>query len=214
MEVLDYENRNKEHNNNTNHKSKIGYKKLDNIGIKKHLKIMYITSILCLIFWVFSCLIIYKLLVKPSNINIYLFIFIFFIPILSISYHITIQSKIINSSKYIHLEKKRIFDQLKIEKDFAKTLPIIIFGIGIILGRPFTIKMKLSAFPFLILALTFGSIIPYLISLINFKESTIDKLIVSEVSSFCFETYAFSLLFLAVYPPLILSFKKYNKIKL
>lgn len=96
------------------------------------------------------------------------------------------------------------------ETEFARTVPIIIFGLCLALGPPFKVNMKLTALPFLLLGLICGCIIPYYISLVCFPESNIEKLLVFETIEFRLESFSLTFLFLAICSSFYLSIKQFS----
>lgn len=184
--------------------------KISNVKKKNHIRYVNISTIVVLLVWLVLCVFVYKLLIKKTNIEGSYFIILCIIPIPCILYHMKIIHHIIEKSNTIEKEKKRIIYKLKMETEFARTVPIIIFGLCLALGPPFKIDMKLSAFPFLLLGLIFGCIIPYYISLVSFPESNIEKLLIFETMEFSLESFSLTFLFLAICAPFYLSIKNYS----
>ena len=172
---------------------------------KKYYKsILYIINIILVLAWVLI-LKFTKNLIKGKQ--LWLDILIYLLPILFIIYHINIQLAILNKSKSIKEERNKISKLLKKDLAVAKTIPIMIFGIGIILSKA-NKEYILISLPYLLLALIFGTVIPFVISMISFKESNLTKLIISENVFSSSESFSFALLIPAIFYPLFLVLKK------
>ena len=76
----------------------------------------------------------------------------------------------------------------------AKLIPVAIFGFAMLLSRVKDKKLIDIAFPYLVLGLFLGTIIPLNILQINFVNSSLEKLILSEVIDFGSEAMSFGLM--------------------
>ena len=165
-----------------------------------HKQLVLIITILFIIMWMIILYIFQKQLLDYrykfiSTITVIL-------PIVFMIYHMYIQNQIINESTSFSVESTRILTKIYSENRFAKIIPVIIFGMGILLSRFDTKYLRISM-PFLILSLLFGTIIPFIIEHINFKQSSIDQILFFEIVEFCSESYAYSLLISSVLLPFV-----------
>ena len=64
--------------------------------------------------------------------------------------------------------------------------------------------------PFLLLSVAFGTVIPFFVLFINAQDSSIEKLIASEVIQFCSEAVAFGNLMPVVFLPFVYLKKNRN----
>ena len=175
---------------------------------KKHKSIALKVTILFIIFWL---LVIY-LCKDLISINNYVLI-ILLSPIIIMIYHLIIMNKSVEKSKSYKEEKKMIMEKIKKEQDLAELIPVAVFGLALLLGNVGSDLLKIVS-PFLLLSIAFGTIIPFFVLFINAQDSSIEKLIVSEVIQFCSEAVAFGNLIPVIFGPfLILNKTNLNKSK-
>ena len=104
-------------------------------------------------------------------------------------------------------------EKIKKEQDLPELIPVAVFGLALLLGNVSSELLKIVS-PFLLLSIPFGTIIPFFVLFINAQDSSIEKLIVSEVIQFCSEAVAFGNLLPVIFVPfLILNKTKHNKSK-
>ncbi len=129
------------------------------------------------------------------------------IPIVFILYHGVHRYNLIKDARDLQEEKKKIRAEMEAEQALAKVIPVLIFGLGIVLER-FDKKYLGIAIPFLLLALLFGTVIPYMIIYVNFEESHIYKLLASETVQYSSEAYSFGLLLSGIILPFLYFYEK------
>ena len=128
-------------------------------------------------------------------------------------YHLMIMYKSFDNSNFYMEEKKMIMDKIKKELNLAELIPVAVFGLALLLGNVGKDLLKIVS-PFLLLSIAFGTIIPFFVLFINAQDSSIEKLIVSEVIQFCSEAVAFGNLIPVIFVPfLILNKTNLNKSK-
>lgn len=164
---------------------------------EEHKHIALIVTILFIILWIVLIYIARNLLL----INNYVII-LFIIPIIIMIYHLKIINKSMDNSKTYEEEKKMIMHKIKQEHDLAKLIPVAVFGLSLLLGRVDTGLLRIVC-PFLLLSVAFGTIIPFFVLFLNAQESSIKKLIASEVLQFCSEAVAFGNLIPVIFLPFL-----------
>lgn len=172
---------------------------------EKHRSIALKVTILFIIFW----LIVIYFTKNHILVNNYVTI-ILLLPIVIMIYHFIIMNKSLKDAKSYREEKKMILQKIKQEQELAELIPVAVFGLSLLLGRVSNKLLKLVT-PFLLLSIAFGTIIPFFVLFINAQDSSIEKLIVSEVIQFSSEAVAFGNLIPVIFVPfLILNKTKLN----
>lgn len=174
---------------------------------KKHKYIALIVTLLFIILWI-SLIYIARNILLVNNYVIMLFI----IPIIVMIYHLRIINKSLDKSKTYEKERKMIMHIIKKEHDFAKLIPVAVFGFSLLYGSINSNILRIVC-PFLLFSITFGTIIPFFVAFLNVRDSSIEKLIASEVLQFCSETVAFVNLIPVVFLPFLYLNKTKNNNK-
>ena len=125
-------------------------------------------------------------------------------------YHLRIINKSLDKSKTYKKERKMIMHIIKKEHDFAKLIPVAVFGLSLLLGRVSNDLLR-TVCPFLLFSITFDTIIPFFVAFLNVRNSSIEKLIASEVLQFCSEAVAFGNLVPVIFLPFLYFYKKNGK---
>ena len=193
----------KENNDNKNIKSKGKIISKQDHG--KHKIIALIVTILFIILWIIVIYVSKDLLI----VNKYMII-LFAIPIIVMIYHLKIINKSLDESKTYEQEKKMIMHKIKEEHELAKLIPVAVFGLSLLLGRVSNDLLR-TVCPFLLLSIGFGTIIPFFVVFLNAQDSSIEKLIASEVLQFCSEAVAFGNLMPVIFLPFLYFYKKNGK---
>ena len=170
------------------------------ISKKEHKKYKYIALIVTILFIILWGILIY-IARDILIINNYVII-LFIIPIIVMIYHLKIMNQSLDESKTYEEEKKMIMHKIKQEHDLAKLIPVAVFGLSLLLGRVDTGLLRIVC-PFLLLSVAFGTVIPFFVLFINAQDSSIEKLIASEVIQFCSEAVAFGNLMPVVFLPFV-----------
>jgi hypothetical protein len=153
---------------------------------KKMIQISQITTISMIVFWI--------LFLYFSKLNA-LYAIVLLLPISHIIYQTYIKKSILLNIKDVEEEKKNILSNLEKDLDYAKVIPSILFGVGVLIPN----KIKKIVLPYLLCALLFGTIIPFIMSEMNFKESTLGFLIVSEIIQYSLESFTYVLMIPVIY---------------
>ena len=83
-------------------------------------------------------------------------------------------------------------------KYFLLVVPIIIFGLGVFLPS----KFKYLVLPYLLLALIFGTIIPFIIMKLVENSNSLELLILKDSMEYCSQSFSFTLIIPALLYPL------------
>ena len=166
-------------------------KPISNLEKTAHKRLIWIITIILVILWLLMLYAFRSHLIYWNHLTItYLTILI---PILFMIYHSFIWGKIIDDSKTRECEIDNIMYSIKSENRLTRIVPVIMFGLGVLLSR-FDKHILRKTIPFLLLGLLFGSLIPLTLEHISFKQSNVYKLIVTETIDYCSESYSYGLL--------------------
>jgi hypothetical protein len=150
------------------------------------IQLSQITSFIMILFWI--------LFLYVSKLNA-LYIIIHLVPIIHIIYQAYIKNQIILKIHDIEEEKTNILTSLEKDLDYAKVIPSILFGVGVLIPN----KIKKMVLPYLLCALLFGTILPFIMSEMNFKDSSVEYLIVSEIIQYSLESFTYVLMLPVIY---------------
>ena len=176
-------------------------KKQKEIKYDNKLLYLYASTIVVLILW-------YILLYSARHILLkkkYIFIdyLLFILPLLLVMNHLfNMHNHIINNNDIV-LEEN-IKDDLKKEIGYAQVVPIIIFGLGVFLPS----KFKYLVLPYLLLALIFGTIIPFIIMKLVENSNSLELLILKDSMEYCSQSFSFTLIIPALLYPLFIHLEK------
>jgi hypothetical protein len=124
-------------------------------------------------------------------------IMIVILPILlntySVFWHINYQKQVSPKESLDELEK-----ELQNE-DAPKTIPVILFGLGILLTKSKNKRLVKLIVPYVICSLFFGTVMTELINQLIFDHNNLDRLIVAEELSFMFLSLSFGLMFMTIF---------------
>lgn len=115
------------------------------------------------------------------------------IPILMVTYYFFVQLHYVQKSKEEELAimQKEIVEELEI----AKLVPIILFGLGIVFSNVYDKKIIKLVFPYLVAAVIFGCLMPFVIRHLVIDETNLEYMIVAdEIMNITLSQY-FGLLF-------------------
>ena len=149
---------------------------------------LVVVSLFMVFIWFIIILVLAKFTLTDNNLVNYVFILV---PPFIIIYHLFAQYILVESSVYVEEEAlSDIIESMEKEKDFAKIIPSVVFGLGILLSG-FAKEIYLML-PYFILVIIFGTLLPYFVLFINFSDNNVIKLIISEVLEYSSESYTFS----------------------
>lgn len=100
------------------------------------------------------------------------------IPLFMVTYYFFIQLHYVEKTKEEELAilQKEIVEELEI----AKLVPIILFGLGIVFSNVYNKKIIRVVFPYLVSAVIFGCLMPYVIRHLAIDETNIEYMIVAD----------------------------------
>ena len=148
---------------------------------------LVVVSLFMVFIWFIIILVLAKFTLTDNNLVNHVFILV---PPFIIIYHLFAQYMLVESSVYVEEEALHIIESMEKEKDFAKIIPSVVFGLGILLsGFAKGIYLML---PYFILVIIFGTLLPYFVLFINFSDNNVVKLIISEVLEYSSESYTFA----------------------
>lgn len=150
------------------------------------IKIVQITSITMITFWI--------LFLYFSKLNT-LYLIVILLPISQITYQLYIKKSVILNINNYEEEQTKTLSNITKDLDYAKVIPSILFGVGVLIPN----KIKKIVLPYLVSALLFGTIIPFIISEIDFSESKLDVLIISEIIQYSLESFTYVLMLPVIY---------------
>ena len=165
------------------------------VGLEQRQHTMYllmiITSILVItVNYIFYFFIIFDN-TKTYIISLLLTLFLpFLFNIYSILYHINFQEKRTEKENLEELEK-----EITSEKS---NIPIILFGLGIFITK-LDKKHILTIFPFLMVSLFFGTIIPEFMNTLIFDHYDLNRLTIVEEIDFTIITLSYGFLIMSIY---------------
>lgn len=154
---------------------------------RKHEITLVITSLGMVFVWLIIILVLAKFTLTD---NILLNVIFVITPPIVIVYHGFTQYFLVEESKTVEEESEKIIEEMENEKEFAKIIPSVVFGLGILLSK-FSEHIYLML-PYLVLVIIFGTLVPYFALFVNFTDSNIIKLIISETLEYSSEAFAFA----------------------
>jgi hypothetical protein len=170
--------------------------------VSQNKTLVVLASFACVMVWI---LFISRTNPKNSIMNAYPYssIAIYGLPVVGIMYHAFIKIRELDRADYREEDSRvKIVNEMKEEKNLANVIPVIVFGVGVLLNTQLVSKDIVRAtIPLLLLSLLLGTLIPYIIMYNSFDDSNITKLLVSEVVLFSSESFAFAILILCVLIP-------------
>lgn len=180
------------------------------INIKKQIKnnkfdnkllYLYTSTIVVLILWYILLYTAKHILLKKKYVFIDYILYIFpFILVINHLYNMHVH--IVNNNDDILEENIR--DDLKKEMGYAQVIPIIIFGLGVFLPS----KFKYVVLPYLLLALIFGTIIPFIIIKLGENSNSLELLILKDSMEYSSQSFSFTLILPALLYPLFVHLEK------
>jgi len=148
---------------------------------------LVVVSLFMVFIWFIIILVLAKFTLTDNDLVNYVFILI---PPVVIIYHAFSQYVLVEKSNYKEEEALHILESMEKEKDFAKIIPSVVFGLGILLSG-FAKEIYLML-PYFILVIIFGTLVPYFVLFLNFADNNVVKLIISEVLEYSSESYTFA----------------------
>ena len=162
---------------------------------------LYTSTIVILILWYILLYSARHILLKKKYIFIDNILFIF--PLILVMNHLyNMHNHIINNNDDILEENIR--DDLNKEMGYAQVVPIIIFGLGVFLPS----KFKYLVLPYLLLALIFGTIIPFIIIKLGENSNSLELLILKDSMEYSSQSFSFTLILPALLYPLFTHLEK------
>lgn len=162
---------------------------------------LYTSTVVILILWYILLYTAKHILLKKKYIFIDYILYIFpFILVMNHLYHM--HNHIVNNNDDILEENIR--DDLKKEMGYAQVVPIIIFGLGVFLPS----KFKYLVLPYLLLALIFGTIIPFIIIKLGENSNSLELLILKDSMEYSSQSFSFTLILPALLYPLFVHLEK------
>ena len=115
------------------------------------------------------------------------------IPIIMVTYYFFIQLQYVDKTKEEELAilQKELVEELEI----AKLVPIILFGLGIVLSNVYDKKIIKLVFPYLVAAVIFGCLMPFVIRHLTIDETNIEYMIIADEMMMMTISQYFGLLF-------------------
>ena len=165
------------------------------VGLEQRQHTMYLLMIITSIL-VITVNYIFYFFIKFDNTKTYIIslLLTLFLPFLfniySILYHINFQEKRTEKENLEELEK-----EITSEKS---NIPIILFGLGIFITK-LDKKHILTIFPFLMVSLFFGTIIPEFINTLIFDHYDLNRLTIVEEIDFTIITLSYGFLIMSIY---------------
>ncbi len=100
------------------------------------------------------------------------------IPIFMVTYYFFIQLRYVEKTEEEELAilQKELVEELEI----AKLVPIILFGLGIVFSNVYDKKIIKIVFPYLVAAVIFGCLMPFVIRHLAIDETNIEYMIVAD----------------------------------
>ena len=169
------------------HKSTDKYTPLTVDDKRKHEIILVVSSLAMTFVWLIIILVLAKFTLTNNTLLNVMFVIV---PPLAIIYHGFTQYYLVEESETVEEESHHIIEEMENEKEFAKIIPSVVFGLGILLSS-FNEHIYLML-PYLVLVIIFGTLIPYFALFVNFTDSNIMKLIISETIEYSSESFAFA----------------------
>ena len=172
-----------------------------NNELNNKLLYLYTSTIVVVILWYVLLHSARHILLKRKYIFIDYILYLF--PLILIINHLyNMHVHIINNKDDV-LEEN-IKDDLKKELGYAQVVPIIIFGLGVFLPN----KFKGMILPYLLLALIFGTIIPFIIIKLGENSNSLELLILKDSMEYCSQSFSFTLIIPALLYPLFIHLEK------
>lgn len=172
-----------------------------NNELNNKLLYLYTSTIVVIILWYVLLHSAKHILLKRKYIFIDYILYIF--PLILVINHLyNMREHIINNKDDV-LEEN-IKDDLKKEMGYAQVVPIIIFGLGVFLPA----KFKNLVLPYLLLALIFGTIIPFIIIKLGENSNSLELLILKDSMEYCSQSFSFTLILPALLYPLFIHLEK------
>ena len=165
------------------------------VGLEQRQHTMYLLMIITSIL-VITVNYIFYFFIKFDNTKTYIIslLLTLFLPFLfniySILYHINFQEKRTEKENLEELEK-----EITSEKS---NIPIILFGLGIFITK-LDKKHILTIFPFLMVSLFFGTIIPEFMNTLIFDHYDLNRLTIVEEIDFTIITLSYGFLIMSIY---------------
>jgi hypothetical protein len=188
----------------TTNKTKTGQK--NKIDIKTQIVVISLVSILFILYFNF---IFHKYYAQHDYIY-FSMVNLVFMPIILISYFTYYEITHIQNDVHYKTVDHFIQEFNSTEK-IADLLPVILFGIALLI-TPFSKSYKLLTVTssYLLFAVLFGSIIPYMLKHIIFDYNNLDRLII--INHLCFITMSmcYSLIIMSLVIPVFTIYKKKN----
>ena len=172
-----------------------------NNELNNKLLYLYTSTIVVVILWYVLLHSARHILLKRKYIFIDYILYLF--PLILIINHLYNMHEHIINNKDDVLEEN-IKDDLKKEMGYAQVVPIIIFGLGVFLPN----KFKDMILPYLLLALIFGTIIPFIIIKLGENSNSIELLILKDSMEYCSQSFSFTLIIPALLYPLFIHLEK------
>lgn len=180
--------------------------KVEAIGLSSREQIYYILLILgYLVIGIFGYFF-HQLFVNHNYKMISVF-FVIFVPLILITY---------STFYHVNFQKthsiKQSLDELEKEletEEASKTIPIILFGLGILLTRLGNKKTTKIIIPYLLTSLFFGTVATELTNQLIFNHFDLQRMLVGSEVSFMFTSMAYGLLFMSI---ILTLFATLNKI--
>lgn len=97
---------------------------------------------------------------------------------------------------------KETLDELEKEiqnEDAPKTIPVILFGLGLLISRGKNKNLIRLIIPYLIFSLFFGTVMTQLINQLIFDHNNLERLIIAEELSFMFLSLSFGLMCMSIF---------------
>ncbi len=142
----------------------------------------------------------HKIFVKPQFKTVSVFLVIL-LPLIINTYH-TLYNYNNNYNTYEEEKEKLLFLKQNGEKT-ERTIPAILFGVGLVYSRFRKSELLTIIFPYLIFGLFFGTIIPLIINHLILDKNDLEKLIIIEDLVYTFNTLAYGLITAAIIVPFI-----------
>ena len=84
-------------------------------------------------------------------------------------------------------------------EEASKTIPVILFGLGLLLTRVKQTNVIKLIIPYLVFSLFFGTVMTELTNQLIFDHNNLDRLIIAEEITFMFLTLSFGLMFMSIW---------------